>query len=127
MAVRLVRPTSRTPSSRPNHTSIMPDKPTPPKDGVNDEKLEDTTEADAARARKATQAKEAKQKEEKQRAHFPHFLSHFTPRRPLLPRAIPPLPFVPFLPPFVPHLSCLPSFLCYRTFAKAKTIHSDRK
>ena len=67
----------------------MPDKTTPPKESVNDDKLENTEEADAARALEAAQAKEAKQKEEKQRTHSPHFLSRFTPRRPLLPRAIP--------------------------------------
>ena len=88
MAVRLLRPTSRKPPSRRTHTTTMPGK-TPPKEGVNDDKLENTDDADAARKLEAAQAKEAKQKEEKQRTHSPHFLPHFTPRRPLLPRAMP--------------------------------------
>jgi hypothetical protein len=38
---------------------------------------------------------------------------------------IPPVPFVPIFLPFVPLHSYLPSFLCFRTFAKAKTTCGD--
>jgi hypothetical protein len=42
-----------------------------PKDKINEDKLENTEEADAARARAAAQAKEIKQKEERKGTHSP--------------------------------------------------------